>query len=127
MFILVFVVDISSKCSSPSPMKSILTTSRKVATPSPKRPSQGGRRFSNSKSPRKEATPPPPPRPVSETETDEDDLDMQTDTDSEKELASGLSNTQVKESNEKSDGESGTTITDGVRSRLRRLGALYSG
>ena len=129
MYLICFfpLLEISSKSPSSSPLKSILTASRKVSTPSPKRPSQGGRRFSNTKSPRKEATPPPPPRPVSETETDDDDIDMQTDTDNEREVVSDSSNTQVKDHIEKSDSESGASITDGVRSRLKRLGALYSG
>lgn len=84
--------------------------------------SQGGRRFS--KSPRKEATPPPPPRPVSDDETEDDDRGMQSDSSSDSESKTTSQNSEPRET---SNGESGATITDGVRSRLRRLGALYSG
>lgn len=113
--------DATSKRASPSPIKSEKTISRTASSASPRR-SQSGRRFS--KSPKKEATP-PPRHPVSESETDEDDRGMQTESDGERDLVSDSSNFQVKESEQTSDGD-GASITDGVRSRLRRLGALYS-
>lgn len=120
---LFFFTVFTSQCSSPSPVKVKASLSKKVSTASPKRLSQGGRRFS--KSPRKEATPPPPPRPVSDDETEDDDRGMQSDSNSDGE--SKLNNFKKSTPRETSDGESGASITDGVRSRLRRLGALYSG
>ncbi|XP_034230299.1 LOW QUALITY PROTEIN: anillin-like [Thrips palmi] len=114
------VTVFSSQCSSPSPVKGKAALSRKVSTASPKRLSQGGRRFS--KSPRKEATPPPPARPVSDDETEDDDRGMESDSGSERD--SCPSNSQ--KPRQTSGGESGAAITDGVRSRLKRMGALYS-
>lgn len=52
---------------------------------------------------------------------------MQTDNNFEREVIDGSNDCQIKESKDTSDGEGGASITDGVRSRLRRLGALYSG
>ncbi|KAK3917217.1 Anillin [Frankliniella fusca] len=116
-------LDFKSKCGSPSPTKSSLAA-KKISAASPQRTSTSGRRFS--KSPRKEATPPPPAQHSSETETDEDERGTQTDSDSERELVSDASNFQGKESKETSGGDGGAAITDQVRSRLKRLGALYS-